>query len=173
MLDETGFPKVAWSGYQEESLHLLQLPFLVFIQLINTVSHFYFSLIDQINGLRDCWTNPKRLPEIVSQNTTTIKTRSYYHRNRVNVRRKHRYTTVIPGVTEENIEFPFFIPWGRHATEDPDHVQVKVLELLPGTLLPVSSLPLVDVVYIDSKHLRVLSDALREASNGAPRIFSS
>ncbi|EAT46824.1 AAEL002032-PA [Aedes aegypti] len=69
-------------------------------------------LIDQINGLRKCWTDPKSLPKVVSQNTTTIQIRSNHNRNRVNVCRQHCYATVFPSVTKEDIKFPFFIPRG-------------------------------------------------------------
>ncbi|XP_062556980.1 uncharacterized protein LOC134221820 [Armigeres subalbatus] len=130
-------------------------------------------IINCINGLRYRRANPEGLPEIVAQNTTTTQTWSYQNWYGTHIRCQHCNSAIFPSITEEDVKLSFFVPRARHAAEDPDHVQVKVLELLSGTLLPIVSLPFIDVIYIDWRLRRFRSATLRVPSTGMLRIFNS
>ncbi|XP_062705742.1 uncharacterized protein LOC134287615 isoform X2 [Aedes albopictus] len=118
-------------------------------------------------------TDPESLPEIVAENAATTQIWSDQNWYRVHIGCQHRDPTVFTSVPEKDVKLSFFVPGARHAAEDPDHVQVKVLELLSGTLLPVIRLPFIDIVNVDRWLRSVRSAALRETSRGMSLIFIS
>ncbi|XP_062704819.1 uncharacterized protein LOC134287175 [Aedes albopictus] len=118
-------------------------------------------------------TDPESLPEIVAENAATTQVWSDQNWYRVHIGCQHCDPTVFTRVPEKDVKLSLFVPRARHAAEDPDHVQVKVLELLSGTLLPAIRLPFIDIVNVDRWLRSVRSAALRETSRGMSLIFIS
>ncbi|XP_062710195.1 uncharacterized protein LOC115267056 isoform X1 [Aedes albopictus] len=164
---------MAWTRWEKQTFHFFQLPHLILAQLTHLFQRFSFSFLDRIDMLRYRRTDPESLPEIVAENAATTQIWSDQNWYRVHIGCQHRDPTVFTSVPEKDVKLPFFIPGARHATEDPDHVQVKVLELLSGTLLPVVRLPFIDIVNVDRWLRSVRSAALRETSRGMSLIFIS
>ncbi|XP_038105295.1 uncharacterized protein LOC119768808 [Culex quinquefasciatus] len=94
-------------------------------------------------------------------------------RNVGDVSGKHGDLALLTRVPEKHLKLPLIIPRTRHIPEDPDHVQVKVLELLSSTLFTVAGLTLVNIIHVDRRTRNACSFRLREAASLMLRVLSS